>query len=134
MRPTADIYDESGESLQSCDTQFRVYGAHVSFEGIVTTVRCDDDNVILTNAVGESGGGRVLVVDGGGSLRTALLGDVIAGVAASNGWEGIVLHGAVRDVDALSRIPIGVRALGSNPRKSRKEGPERGTWTSPSAG
>ncbi|MFI6086264.1 ribonuclease E activity regulator RraA [Streptomyces sp. NPDC051217] len=122
MRPTADICDEYGETVQSCTTQFRLFGARRWFEGVVTTVRCYDDNVLLRTTVAEPGTGRVLVVDGGGSLDTALLGDVIAGAAASNGWEGVIIHGAVRDVDALAEVRIGVKALGSNPRKSRKEG------------
>ncbi|MFE2638545.1 ribonuclease E activity regulator RraA [Streptomyces scopuliridis] len=91
-------------------------------EGVVTTVRCHDDNVILKATLGEPGAGRVLVVDGGGSLATALIGDIIAGLAASNGWEGVIIHGAVRDVEALSKINLGVKALGSNRRKSRKDG------------
>jgi regulator of ribonuclease activity A len=122
MKPTADLYDEHGENLQSCTTQFRLFGARTSFEGVVTTVKCHEDNVILKATVGEPGAGRVLVVDGGGSPAAALMGDVIAGLAASNGWEGVIIHGAVRDVEALSKVDLGIKALGSNPRKSRKDG------------
>ncbi|MCZ4511773.1 ribonuclease E activity regulator RraA [Streptomyces sp. ActVer] len=122
MKPTADLYDEHGDDLQSCTTQFRLFGARTSFEGAVTTVRCHEDNVILKATLGEPGAGRVLVVDGGGSLAAALMGDLIADLGASSGWEGVVINGAVRDVEALSKINIGVKALGSNPRKSRKEG------------
>jgi regulator of ribonuclease activity A len=122
MKPTADLYDEHGDDLQSCTTQFRLFGARTSFEGAVTTVRCHEDNVILKATLGEPGAGRVLVVDGGGSLAAALMGDLIADLGASNGWEGVVINGAVRDVEALSKINLGVKALGSNPRKSRKEG------------
>jgi regulator of ribonuclease activity A len=122
MKPTADLYDEQGDDLQSCTTQFRLFSARTSFEGVVTTVRCHDDNVILRATLGEPGAGRVLVVDGGGSLAGALVGDVIAGLAVSNGWEGVVINGAVRDVEALSKIDLGIKALGSNPRRSRKEG------------
>ena len=64
----------------------------------------------------------MLVVDGGGSLGAALLGDVIADLAAGNGWEGVVVHGAVREVEALAEVGLGIKALGSNPRKSLKEG------------
>lgn len=78
--------------------------------------------MILKATLGEPGAGRVLVVDGGGSLAAALMGDLIADLGASSGWEGVVINGAVRDVEALSKINIGVKALGSNPRKSRKEG------------
>jgi len=122
MKPTADLYDEHGDDLQSCTTQFRLFGARTSFEGVVTTVRCREDNVVLKATLGEPGAGRVLVVDGGGSLAAALMGDLIADLGASNGWEGVVINGAVRDVEALSKINIGVKALGSNPRKSRKDG------------
>ncbi|MEU9877998.1 ribonuclease E activity regulator RraA [Streptomyces phaeochromogenes] len=122
MKPTADLYDEHGDDLQSCTTQFRLFGARTSFEGVVTTVRCHEDNVILKATLGEPGTGRVLVVDGGGSLAAALMGDLIADLGASNSWEGVVINGAVRDVEALSKINLGVKALGSNPRKSRKEG------------
>ncbi|MFI9580587.1 ribonuclease E activity regulator RraA [Streptomyces sp. NPDC052236] len=122
MKPTADLYDDHGDDLQSCTTQFRPFGARTSFEGAVTTVKCHEDNVILKTTVGEPGAGRVLVVDGGGSLAAALMGDVIADLAASNGWEGVIIHGAVRDVEALSKVNLGIKALGSNPRKSRKDG------------
>ncbi|WP_406490083.1 ribonuclease E activity regulator RraA [Streptomyces phaeochromogenes] len=122
MKPTADLCDEHGDDLQSCTTQFRLFGARTSFEGVVTTVRCHEDNVILKATLGEPGAGRVLVVDGGGSLAAALMGDLIADLGASSGWEGVVINGAVRDVEALSKINLGVKALGSNPRKSRKEG------------
>ncbi|MGW3940431.1 ribonuclease E activity regulator RraA [Streptomyces phaeochromogenes] len=122
MKPTADLYDEHGDDLQSCTTQFRLFGARTSFEGVVTTVRCHEDNVILKATLGEPGAGRVLVVDGGGSLAAALMGDLIADLGASSGWEGVVINGVVRDVEALSKINLGVKALGSNPRKSRKEG------------
>ena len=70
----------------------------------------------------EPGRGRVLVIDGGGSLRVALLGDLVAGIAAGNGWAGLVVHGGVRDVGALRRLPVGIKALGSNPRPSGKSG------------
>ncbi|MFD3376541.1 MULTISPECIES: ribonuclease E activity regulator RraA [unclassified Streptomyces] len=122
MKPTADLYDEHGDDLQSCTTLFRIFGARTSFEGVVTTVRCHEDNVVLKATLGEPGAGRVLVVDGGGSLAAALMGDLIADLGASSGWEGVVINGAVRDVEALSKIDLGVKALGSNPRKSRKEG------------
>lgn len=92
------------------------------FGGVVTTVRCHDDNVILRTTLGELGAGRVLVVDGGGSLATALIGDLIADLAVSNSWEGVIIHGVVRDVEALSKIDLGIKALDSNPRKSHKDG------------
>ncbi|MGW6501268.1 ribonuclease E activity regulator RraA [Nonomuraea angiospora] len=119
---TADLYDERGEQLDSCDLQLRQYGGRRAFSGAVVTVRCHEDNVLLKSVLSEPGEGRVLVVDGGGSLHTALMGDVIAGMAVANGWAGVVINGAVRDVAALRGLDLGVKALGSNPRKSAKAG------------
>jgi regulator of ribonuclease activity A len=119
---TADLYDEHGEDLQSCSVQLRQYGGHQLFEGAITTIRCHRDNAIVKATLTEPGAGRVLVVDGEGSLESALMGDLIAASAVANGWEGVVIHGAVRDVAALRDLPLGVLALGSNPRKSAKDG------------
>ncbi len=119
---TADLYDEHGDDLASCDLQFRQFGAHRAFTGRVTTVRCFEDNALLKSVVEQPGDGRVLVVQGGGSLHRALMGDNIATIAADNGWAGVVIHGAVRDVAELAGIPLGIKALGSNPRKSTKTG------------
>ncbi|MFD1545815.1 ribonuclease E activity regulator RraA [Nonomuraea guangzhouensis] len=119
---TADLYDEHGDRLDSCDLQLRQYGGRHAFSGPIVTVRCHQDNVLLKSALSEPGAGRVLVVDGGGSLHTALMGDIIAGLAVSNGWSGVVINGAVRDVAALRELDLGVKALGSNPRKSDKQG------------
>jgi regulator of ribonuclease activity A len=119
---TADLYDEHGEALGSCDLQFRQFGGHRVFTGPAVTVRCFEDNVVLKSVVSGPGEGRVLVVDGGGSVHKALMGDMIARIAADNGWAGIVINGAVRDVAVLAGLPIGIKALGSNPRKSSKTG------------
>ncbi|MER7499393.1 ribonuclease E activity regulator RraA [Nonomuraea pusilla] len=119
---TADLYDEHGDELDSCDLQFRQYGGRRAFGGPVVTVRCHEDNALLKWVLSEPGEGRVLVVDGGGSVHAALMGDVIAGIAAGNGWSGVVINGAVRDVAALRDLDLGVKALGSNPRKSGKLG------------
>lgn len=119
---TADLYDERGDQLDSCDLQLRQYGGRRAFSGAVVTVRCHEDNVLLKSVLSEPGEGRVLVVDGGGSLRAALMGDVIAGMAVANGWAGVVINGAVRDVAALRELDLGVKALGSNPRRSAKAG------------
>ncbi|MCK6210839.1 ribonuclease E activity regulator RraA [Georgenia sp. EYE_87] len=119
---TADLYDEFEERLQSCDLQLRQYGGRRVFAGPIATVRCHEDNALVKAVLGSPGEGRVLVVDGGGSLHTALMGDLIAGSAVANGWAGVVIHGAVRDVGALAELDLGVKALGSNPRKSAKTG------------
>ncbi|MEV4079380.1 ribonuclease E activity regulator RraA [Nonomuraea fuscirosea] len=119
---TADLYDERGEQFDSCDLQLSQYGGRRAFSGTVATVRCHEDNVLLRSALEQPGEGRVLVVDGGGSLHTALMGDVIAGLAVTNGWAGVIINGAVRDVAALRELDLGIKALGSNPRKSAKTG------------
>jgi len=119
---TADLYDVHGDRLQSCDTQFRQFGGRREFDGIVATVRCFQDNSLLKSILGTPGDGRVLVVDGEGSLHTALTGDVIGQLAVDHGWAGLILHGAVRDSVALRSLPIGIKALGTNPRKSGKTG------------
>ncbi len=119
---TADLIDDYGAELESCETQFRSYGARTRFAGVVETVRCDADNALVKSVLATPGEGRVLVVDGGGSLRTALMGDMIAASAVENHWAGVVINGAVRDVVALRDLDLGVKALGSNPRKSAKDG------------
>jgi regulator of ribonuclease activity A len=122
---TADLYDERGDDLDSCDLQLRQYGGRRAFSGRIVTVRCHQDNALLKSVLSEPGEGRVLVVDGGGSVHTALMGDVIAGIAVANGWSGVVINGAVRDVAALRELDLGVKALGSNPRTSAKTGTSR---------
>lgn len=119
---TADLFDEYGNDLESCETQFTQYGGHRMFSGQIATLRCLDDNILLKRALQEPGGGRVLVVDGGASLHSALMGDLMASVAVENGWAGVVINGAVRDSTILSTLGIGIKALGTNPRKSGKDG------------
>jgi regulator of ribonuclease activity A len=119
---TADLIDQHGDALESCDLQLRQFGGRPRFSGRIRTVRCHQDNVLIRQVLSEPGDGQVLVVDGGGSLHTSLVGDVVAGLAQGNGWTGLVVNGAVRDVVALAGLDIGVKALGSNPRRSAKEG------------
>ncbi|MDR6504391.1 ribonuclease E activity regulator RraA [Arthrobacter oryzae] len=119
---TADLYDERGEELDSFALQFQSLGGLTHFSGPVRTIRCFEDNALVKSTLGTPGGGAVLVVDGAGSVRTALMGDMIAASAVANGWAGVVINGAVRDREVLADLPLGVKALGSNPRKSAKEG------------
>ncbi len=119
---TADLYDERGEELDSLSLQFQSLGGHTHFSGPVRTIRCFEDNALVKATLATPGNGAVLVVDGGGSLRTALLGDLIAASAVRNGWAGVVINGAIRDRVAVAALPLGVKALGSNPRKSAKAG------------
>jgi regulator of ribonuclease activity A len=122
FRPTADLVDDIGPDVRSCDVQFRQFGAWTQFAGPITTVRCSQDNALLKSVLSTPGDGGVLVVDGGASLHTALVGDLIAELARSNEWAGLIVHGAVRDAAALRDMEIGIKALGTNPRKSEKTG------------
>lgn len=121
-RATADLVDDIYPDVRSCDLQLQDYGARTMFAGPISTVRCFQDNALLKSVLSEPGEGGVLVIDGDGSLHTALVGDVIAGLAADNDWAGLVVHGAVRDASTLRTIGIGIKALGTNPRKSTKTG------------
>jgi len=119
---TADLMDHFQNELQSCTLQFHNYGGRKAFGGPCRTVRCQNDNVLVKRLLSSPGSGGVLVVDGQGSLDTALLGDLMAELGRGNGWAGVVINGAVRDTVTLGTLAFGVKALGSNPRKSRKEG------------
>ena len=119
---TADLIDAHGGELQSCELQFRQFGGRRLFHGPVRTIRTLEDNALIKRLLAEPGNGAVLVVDGAGSLKTALMGDLIAASALANNWAGVILWGAVRDVLALGKIELGIKALGSNPRKSAKIG------------
>lgn len=119
---TADLYDEFGERLQVCEPRLRDYGGHRDFYGYVETVRCREDNSRVRERLSEAGEGRVLVVDGGGSLHCALLGDRLAAMAVQNGWAGLVIHGCIRDTRELAGMSLGVKALAAIPRKSVRRG------------
>ena len=119
---TADLYDERGGELESVSVQFQSLGGHTHFSGPVRTIRCFEDNGLVKSVLATPGHGSVLVVDGAGSLRTALMGDMIAASAVANGWAGVVINGAIWDLLAIAALPLGVKALGSNPRKSAKDG------------
>jgi regulator of ribonuclease activity A len=119
---TADLYDERGDELASVSLQFLSLGGRSHFSGAARTIRCFQDNALVKATLGTPGNGNVLVVDGGGSLGTALMGDMIAESAVANGWAGVVINGAIRDRQAIAALDLGVKALGSNPRKSAKAG------------
>jgi regulator of ribonuclease activity A len=119
--PTTDLSDAHPDA-RVADPVFRDFGGAHAFAGPVSTVKCFEDNVRVREALSEPGAGRVLLVDGGGSLRCALLGDQVARLAVDNGWAGVVVFGCVRDAAALAQMPLGVKALASHPRKSVKRG------------
>ena len=118
---TPDLTDEY-PAARAIELQFNNYGKVLRFGGPVVTIKCHEDNSLVKEAVGEPGEGRVIVVDGGGSLRRALLGDMLAEKAASNGWAGLVINGVIRDVDEIGETDLGVQALGTTPLKTEKLG------------
>jgi regulator of ribonuclease activity A len=122
---TADLCDAHHADLQVAEPVFRDFGGVRAFAGAIVTVHVHDDNVLVRHALNHPGEGRVLVVDGEGSLRCALLGDQLAQMAVDHGWAGVVIHGCVRDSARLARMPLGVKALAACPMKSGKEGKGR---------
>jgi regulator of ribonuclease activity A len=122
MRSTPDLYDDFEDIATTCSIQFRDFGGKKQFSGPIRTVKCRNDNQLFRALMDEPGEGAVAVVDGKGSTEVALIGDIIAAKAAKNGWSGVVINGAVRDVEDLSEISIGIKALGVNPAKSVKKG------------
>jgi regulator of ribonuclease activity A len=122
MRPTTDLYDDFEDIATTCSAQFRDFGARKQFSGRIRTVQCRNDNQLFRALMDEPGDGAVAVVDGKGSTEVALIGDIIAAKASKNGWSGVVIYGAVRDVLELAKIDLGIKALGVNPAKSVKRG------------
>ncbi len=119
---TADLYDQFGDNVQVALPMFNDYGSKRIFSGPLSTVKVHEDNSLVRAALEEKGNGRVLVIDGGGSLRCALVGDMLAKLGHENGWEGIIVYGCIRDSSVISGIDIGVKALNTNPKKSVKKG------------
>ncbi len=119
---TADLCDEFAADIQVAEPIFRIYGGRRSFGGQVVTLRVFEDNPPVRSALEEPGLGRVLVVDGGASKRCALMGGNIARLASENGWSGVIINGCIRDRAEVDATDLGVRALNTCPRKSRKQG------------
>lgn len=117
-----DLCDEHADLVRVLDPVFRDFGGESLFWGQAVTVRCYEDNSRVRELVSEPGTGKVLVVDGGGLLRCALMGDMLAEKALENGWEGIVIHGAVRDAGTLGELALGIKALAACPIRSEKRG------------
>jgi regulator of ribonuclease activity A len=128
MTPTADLCDanksDTSGAFRVLPPMFRDFGGISTFAGAVSTVKCFEDNSLVKAAVESLGRGRVLVVDGGGSLRRALMGGNLAAAAANNGWAGVVIDGCVRDVAELAACQVGIRAIASmpTPPDKRNEG------------
>lgn len=119
---TADLYDEYEEELQIAKPMFNDYGGLKQFSGPALTLKVFEDNSLVRAALEEPGLGKVLIVEGGASLRCALLGDMLAELGVKNGWVGIIVHGCIRDSVMIGKMNIGVKALNTTPRKSVKKG------------
>ncbi len=117
---TADLCDAHPERAAVAHPGFRDYGRVKAFHGVIETVKTFEDNSLVRAALDTRGDGKVLVVDGGGSMRCALFGDQLAALAHTNGWSGVIINGCIRDAVAISTTDIGVKALTTHPRKSLK--------------
>jgi regulator of ribonuclease activity A len=119
---TADLYDQHPSEVKVAEPLFRDYGGVPVFQGQIVTLKIHEDNSLVRQALEQAGAGKVLVVDGGGSVRCALVGDQLAVLAYKNGWAGLVVFGAIRDAAEIGEIEIGLKALNTNPTKSLKRG------------
>lgn len=119
---TCDLCDHHDAQVRVLELPLRDYGGRIGFDGIVSTIKAYEDNSLVRDAVAEPGNGRVLVIDGGGSMRRSMLGDLLAAKALQNGWAGVVVFGAIRDSAAIGAMALGVKALGTCPRKTDKLG------------
>ncbi|PSL13016.1 regulator of ribonuclease activity A [Marinobacterium halophilum] len=117
-----DLCDHFEELVQVVEPMFGNYGGREAFGGEIVTIKAFEDNSLVREQVAQPGEGKVLVVDGGGSLRRAMLGDMLAEKAQKNGWEGIIIYGCIRDVNAIGDLELGVQALGVHPMKTEKLG------------
>ena len=118
---TTDLCDAC-DAAQACAVLFQSYGLRRAFTGPMRTLRCHEDIALMRDTVSQPGHGQVLVIDGGGSVARALFGDVMADLASRNGWAGLVINGVVRDADELNAIDIGVKALGTVPKRGERTG------------
>jgi regulator of ribonuclease activity A len=118
----ADLCDDFASELEVCQSEFKSYGKKPKFYGPISTVKVFEDNVLVLESLESIPEGSVLVVDGGGSKRCALMGDRLAGIAQNRNLAGIIINGCVRDTEDLAKLEVGIFALGSNPLKSKKEG------------
>ena len=119
---TTDLCDEHPDVVCVVEPLFTNYGGKICFGGEIVTVKCHEDNSVVKETAGTPGHGKVMVVDGGASMRRALLGDMVAENAVTNGWVGFIIYGCIRDVDAIGSLDIGVQALGTIPLKTDKRG------------
>ncbi|TMN24949.1 ribonuclease E activity regulator RraA [Pseudoxanthomonas sp. X-1] len=118
---TPELCDAHPE-VQVAEPLFRDFGGAAAFSGAIVTLRCPEDNSRVREQVEQAGTGKVLVIEAGGSLRHAMLGDMLAEKAVANGWSGVLVHGCVRDVEVLANLPLGIKALAAVPMKTEKRG------------
>ena len=119
---TADLSDEFDSLVQVAEPLFQNYGGIKSFGGQTVTLKVFEDNSLVRQEVESDGRGRVLVVDGGGSLRCSLVGDQVAKLACDNSWAGLIINGCIRDIADVAAIQLGVKALNTIPKRSFKRG------------
>jgi regulator of ribonuclease activity A len=118
---TSDLCDAS-EEVMACELPLRSFGSRESFSGTIRTVQCFEDVDLIRQAINQPGHDHVLVIDGGGSERRALFGDVMAEIAVRNGWRGLIINGAIRDANEIGNMAIGIKALGTAPRRGERTG------------
>lgn len=118
---TTDLCDAHEDKIRVAAPIFRSYGGHAAFHGPIATLKLFEDNGLVRQTLDTPGDGRVLVIDGGGSLRRALLGDQLAALAVKNGWAGVIVWGCIRDSAAISTMELGVFALATHPLKTVKK-------------
>lgn len=119
---TPDLCDANPELVRIVEPLFKNFGGKKSFGGEIVTIKCFEDNSLVKENAGQNGKGKIMVVDGGGSLKKALLGDLIAETAMNNGWAGFIIYGCIRDVEQIDSMDIGVKALNSTPLKTERKG------------
>ncbi|KAA0875467.1 ribonuclease E activity regulator RraA [Nitrincola tapanii] len=117
-----ELCDQFPDLVQVVEPMFANFGGRETFGGEIVTIKAYEDNSLVREQVAQPGQGKVLVVDGGGSMRRAMLGDMLAEKAEKNGWEGIIIYGCIRDVNAIGQLDLGVQALGTHPMKTDKRG------------
>lgn len=117
-----ELCDQFPELVRVVEPMFGNFGGRETFGGKIVTIKAFEDNSLVREQVAQPGQGKVLVVDGGGSMRRAMLGDMLAEKAEKNGWEGIIIYGCIRDVNAIGGLDLGVQALGTHPMKTDKRG------------
>jgi regulator of ribonuclease activity A len=117
-----ELCDQFPDLVRVMDPMMANFGGRETFGGEIVTIKAFEDNSLVREQVAQPGKGKVLVIDGGASMRRAMLGDLLAAKAVTNGWEGVIINGCLRDCNAISQLDLGVQALGTHPMKTDKRG------------